>query len=276
MGFEAQIVCDSIASGVRLTTMVVTFPRIILAEFNTHRMFSRNSASSRAIPVERRMEQVYADPFVPEVFAANRPGMQAGDILGENVESLSREKWYTACRHALAAAKGLCDLGVHKQWANRLLEPFAWHTVVVSATEWDNFWALRCHPDAQPEMQTIARLMRDAYRSSTPRECQPGDYHLPFVNPDEGLEGHAAAQVSIARAAAVSYERHLAHDIDADVKRYERLLSSGHMSPFEHVARVSKRDRRAGGNPFFGNFRLPWVQHRKMLPGEAVFSGGAA
>lgn len=272
MGFSAQVVCDSIAAGVRLTTMVVTFPRIILAEFNTHRMFSRNSASSRAIPVERRIEQVLREPFVPAAFASNKPGMQAGQDFDEEDNATCREDWLTAMHAAVNYASALSQMGAHKQWANRLLEPFAWHTVVVSATEWANFWALRCHPDAQPEMQTIARMMRAAYDASEPQVCGIDHWHLPFVDPDENLDSALAARVSVARAAAVSYERHLRQDVEADIARHDRLLASGHMSPFEHVAQVVTRRWPTAPS----NFARPWLQYRKMLPGEAVFGGGAS
>lgn len=253
--------------------MVVTFPRIILAEFNTHRMFSRNSASSRAIPVAKRIEQVERDPFVPAAFAANKAGMQAGMTLDMVATQRAETDWHNAARSAVHFARALAGSGVHKQWANRLLEPFAWHTVVVTATEWDNFWALRCHPDAQPEMQTIAYMMRGAYQASAPRQCGPGAFHLPFVDPEDHLVDELAAKVSIARAAAVSYERHLQQDVAADLMRYDKLLASGHMSPFEHVARVGLFAHEAHG--FIGNFRLPWCQWRKDLPGEAVFGGAA-
>lgn len=290
--YEAKVLADSIASGVRLTTLQVTMPRFILAEFNTHRMLSRNSASSRAIPVEKRIEQVRADPFVPEAFGKNQRGMQAGTELSEADQVLARERWRAAALQACESAERLAASGVHKQWANRLIEPFCWHTVIVTATEWANFFALRCHPAAQPEMQVTAGLMREAMDGSKPVECPDGMWHLPYVDTsmgdfewarrstrEHGSVGIALAKLSTARCARVSYLTHEGlRDVKADLGLHDRLFENRHMSPFEHAAQVRKEySPREGGfdgpGTFIGNFRWPWVQYRKMLPGEAVFAG---
>lgn len=264
MTYAAKVLADSIAQGVRLTTMEVTFPRFILAEMNTHRVFSRNSASSRAIPVEKRIQQVQANPFVPLAFGQNRPGMQAlGMVEGQ---AHARATWLAAAKDAVEKASWLADLGVHKQHANRLLEPFAWHTAVISATEWANFFALRCHPAAQPEMQEIANLMRDAYQASIPAPMREGQWHLPYVDSWDGPEG---LRLSVVRCAAVSYERQDANRTREQVKeRHDMLAKSGHWSPFEHQATPTHW---ANGS-FVGNFRAPWVQYRKMFAGESIFS----
>ena len=287
MGFGAKVVADSVSpAGVRLTTLEVTMPRIILAEFNTHRMLSRNSASSRAIPVEKRIAMVEADPFVPEAFGRNQQGMQAGEALdGEEAEA-ARENWMSACRSAVAHARSAAQLGVHKQLANRLIEPFLWHTVLVTATEWSNFFALRCNPDAQPEIRRVAELMREAMASSEPLPFNYGEWHTPFVEPAEafdllveGMTWRDACKVSIGRCARVSY---LTHDgrraPEEDVKLADRLSTSGHMSPFEHVARpfasfLDKADRYCPrtGRPFVGNF-AGWVQYRKGIANEDDFA----
>lgn len=281
MSYAAKVICDSISQGVRLTTVEATFPRIVLAEFNTHRVFSRNSASSRAIPVEKRIAAVRADPFVPEAFAANKKGMQAGDVLDRLDQEYAAAIWLRACDEALARAEALVDLGVHKQWANRLLEPFSWHTVVVTATEWENFFNLRISSLAQPEIYRVASLMKEAMAASTPRDCDaPGvlRYHLPYLQPDE-LELAAqgpeqtrdAMKVSAARCARVSYLTHDGvRDPSEDIRLHDRLLGARHMSPFEHVAYASIIARTATQNDFCGNFRHPWVQYRKMIHGEDV------
>ena len=281
MGFGAKVVADSVSpAGVRLTTLEVTMPRIVLAEFNTHRMLSRNSASSRAIPVEKRIAAVEADPFVPEAFGRNQQGMQAGEALdGEEAEA-ARENWMSACRSAVAHARSAAQLGVHKQLANRLIEPFLWHTVLVTATEWSNFFALRCNPDAQPEIRRVAELMREAMASSEPRPVNFGEWHLPFVEPAEAFRSDPC-KVSAGRCARVSY---LTHDgrraPEEDAALADRLLGSGHISPFEHVARpfdfrcdVEAAERFAPhtGDPFIGNFR-GWVQLRKQIPNEDDFA----
>jgi thymidylate synthase ThyX len=313
--YAAKVLADSVSPcGVRLTTLQVTFPRIVLAEFNTHRMLSRNSASSRAIPVEKRIAEVEADPFVPvekriaeveadpfvpEAFGMNRPGMQAGAAVDPAMQAMSRAAWREACRRAVDGARTLVEAGVHKQWANRLLEPFAWHTVIVTATEWENFFALRCNEMAQPEIRRAAEMMRDAMAASAPRKMGIGEWHLPLFGYDEdgltfndndpgALPMSEAIKVSVARCARVSYLTHDGRrDVDADLALYDRLLSSGHMSPFEHVAYVGQLVNCDGfcddtelalwkvGPQWVGNFRWPWVQFRKTLPGESVWSGGS-
>lgn len=277
MGFAAKVLRDSVSlAGVRLTTLEVTFPRIVLAEFNTHRMLSRNSASSRAIPVAKRIVAVEEDPFVPAAFGKNQKGMKAEYDLGEQANEQARVRWLSACKVAVAHARGLADLDVHKQLANRLLEPFLWHTVVVTATEWSNFFALRCSPEAQPEIRTVAEMMRDAMAASAPTPIGEGDWHLPYVEPGEafdlvvgGMNVKDVARVSAARCARVSYlTQDGVRDPSADLALAKRLADAGHMSPFEHAATPII----AGADPdrFVGNFR-GWFQLRKYMQHEDDF-----
>ena len=71
---KAEIIADSLSpQGHRLTTFICVFPRIVLAEFNTHRMLSRNSASSRAIPFNKMLEMVKTNPFIPFIVATSVP-----------------------------------------------------------------------------------------------------------------------------------------------------------------------------------------------------------
>jgi thymidylate synthase ThyX len=274
MAYAAKILCDSISpSGVRLTTIEVTFPRIVLAEFNTHRVLSRNSASSRAIPVKDRIVSVQKDPFVPDVFGKNQKGMQAGEVLRDAVGEEARLVWEKACNAAVFFAKELSVLGVHKQLANRLLEPFCWQTVIVTATEWDNFWGLRCNPEAQPEIQRPAELMRRVYIESTPRLVAHDFWHLPLTTDAldlyrDGFTKLEVARISAARCARVSYLTHEGErDPVADLALANRLETSGHMSPFEHVATPLPTTT---SSVFMGNVR-GWMQYRKMLPHEDNF-----
>ncbi len=269
MPYRVRILADSISPiDVRLTTMEVEFPRFILAEMNTHRMFSRNYASSRAIPVSRRIEMVRQDPVIPMAFGKNRPGMQATEEADD--PKAAESVWVNAIQDAIYWAKELADLGVHKQLANRILEPFTYVTGIITATSWGNFFALRCHPDAQPEMRHIAEMMRDAYYASTPEAKAWGQWHVPLVDfpgqPNVDLTDNEAVRCSVARCARVSYNNHdgTAPDVLKDLELHDRLLASGHMSPFEHQARPS---RFFSGNFFSGNF-YGWEQYRKTLPGE--------
>lgn len=309
MGFDAKVLADSVSpAGYRLTTLEATFPRFVLAEFNTHRVFSRNSASSRAIPVAKQLRRVLDDPYVPIEFGSNKPGMQAGPALTGQARDAAEAEWLAArdnaVRHVLGlitspenvaahddlhacleAAQGSLKqppaewLNVHKKVANRLLEPFMWHTVIVSSTTWDNFFNLRCHPDAQPEIRLIASKMREAVERSVPTRLEPEEWHLPLVGEAEREETSSAeelAKVSIGRCARVSYLTHDGtRDLAADVALYDRLLESGHMSPMEHVARPMAPGELAQ-NEWSGNFQ-GWIAHRKLIPGESnPLAAGAA
>lgn len=303
--YEARVICDSVSpDGVRLTTVVATFPRFVLAEVNTHRMLSRNSASSRAVPVEKRVAAVKAAPFVPGSFGKNQKGMQAREELEPTANILARTVWEGAAQDAVSRAKQLSDLEVHKQYANRVMEPYCWHTAVITATDWKNFFALRCHPDAQPEFRIVAEMIEAAMAASTPRPVGFGDWHLPFVEEDEfeftsnpHLAREALARLkkaSVARCARVSALTHEGkRDIEKDLELYDRLLNARpmHASPFEHVAtpwthyadRLEQYERsvarhEALGEPvpvwvrqalYCANFR-GWVQLRHQMPGESV------
>lgn len=165
---KAEVVADSRnVSGDRITTMVVTFPRIILAEFNTHRMFSRNSASSRAIPFNKMMESVSVNPFVPIAWQRDHKGMQGIEYMNEKESERLVHEWLSARREAVMRASFMSGFGSTKQLCNRLLEPFMWHTVIVTATEWENFFALRCPryevPFTFDEETKVFRSKRDVF-----------------------------------------------------------------------------------------------------------------
>lgn len=288
MAYSAKVIADSVSAiGHRLTTLEVTFPRMVLAEFNTHRLFSRNSASSRAIPIAKQLERIKSDPFIPIHWGANQAGMQANAELSSEDQKKAKAEWLAARDDAVTHVEKLLAVGLHKQVTNRLLEPFMWHTVIVTATEWSNFFALRANPDAQPEIRQAAELMREAMDASTPSLVQVGEWHLPFIQPDEREWARDntddAIKVSIGRCARVSYLTHDGErDHSKDIELYERLTGSGHMSPLEHVATPMSYDnivpgRNAHGdvfgqeNPWSGNF-YGWRQFRKTVKNESDFS----
>lgn len=278
---KAEIVCDSMgASGIRLTTFVLTYPRFIHAEFMTHRMFSRNASSSRAIPVKKSIQMVIDNPAVPLAFTKNQKGMQGGAILTGLQEDLAKAAWLDSRDKAVEYAQKLADLEVHKQYANRILEPWSHITVVCTATDFNNFFALRCHPAAQPEIHALADLMYALYQSSTPTMVYANSWHLPFVDKKTLIETRDWARKSlesvtrsiikrsVARCARVSYLNHdgTSSTIEQDMDLYERLLGSVpiHASPAEHQAK-SVRDK----NTQSGNFR-GWVQFRKTIQNENI------
>lgn len=262
MPYQADVLLDSInPAGHRLTTFVLRFPRFVLPEFNTHRMFSRNASSSRAIPTTKLIQQLREDPVEPIEWGRNQAGMQARDVLSGAEAESAASVWHEAREAAMRHAEQLHALGVHKQIVNRVLEPWMWASVIVSATSWENFFALRCHRDAQPEIKRLADMMRAEYDASTPRPRAAGDWHLPFVSDEEDLALPLGVQkkVAVARAARVSYLNHAGRrDIDADLVLHERLLEAGHWSPFEHAAMAT------GGADAFNNF-VGWQAYRWQM-----------
>ncbi|MBT9160534.1 MAG: Thymidylate synthase ThyX [Dehalococcoidia bacterium] len=306
MPTTAKIIADSISpQGVRLTTFELEFPRIILAEFNTHRMFSRNAASTRAIPIKQQLEYIVnGNLFIPTPFTEAQKGMVSNEPAYD--QESAAENWYEVLDAVDRATTRLADLGVHKQHAGRLLEPFTYIKVVCSATEFSNFWWLRDHQDAQPEMQELARSMLVAYLASNPRVLEQGEWHVPYYGDgawaassvdssvdDRGNTLADAIAISASCCAQVSYRK---SDDSLEKARdiYKRLVESlpPHMSPFEHQAtpmHVPKREAPVfvarGDNietldtkgtthydrfgwAWSGNF-CGWVQHRQLIPDNA-------
>jgi hypothetical protein len=264
-------------AGYRLTTFVVTFPRFILAEFNTHRVLSRNSASSRAIPIRKQIKRVIHRPFVPIGFGGAQKGMVAAEDIKGWKASLARQAWLKARWAAIAAAYLLDRLGVHKAFANRVLEPWLWHTVIVTATEWDNFFALRTDEAAQPEFRHIAEMMRATLALSKPVKLRVGDWHLPLVSPADARSVTAfykdvtfpSARLSAGRCARVSFDTHENEEaFNRSLGRAGDLSTNGHWSPFEHQARVAGSVESA--KP--GNLSGDWDQFRKMFDNEDNFA----
>lgn len=275
MPYNVKILLDSINSiGDRLTTFELTYPRFIHSEFMTHRMFSRNSASSRAIPIEKMIERVENDPVIPVYWGKNQKGMQAREELNRVEKNYALAEWLQARDEAVHKAAELINIGVHKQIVNRLLEPWMWITVICSATTYSNFFKLRCHPDAQPEIQKLAYMMREEYEKSSPTKLNDGEWHLPLVSDtrqsihstldwiETGWHITDLIKISVGRCARVSYlTHHGTRDPNADIDLHDRLLTSGHWSPFEHVAY-------AAPGKTSGNFS-GWVQYRKQFEGES-------
>jgi thymidylate synthase ThyX len=235
----AKIIADSInLTGQRLTTIEVRYPRFIHSEFMTHRAFSRNAASSRAIPNNKLVSQVRNNPAEPIAWGRNRSGMSADTELDDEMIATIRREWHELARHTADVAERWAGMGLHKQVVNRVLEPFLPITVIVTATEWNNFFVQRISTHAQPEIEKLATEMKSALDGNKPETLRAAEWHTPYVTPAEmDLPIFQRCKISVARCARVSYLNHQGvRDLDADVKLYERLLSDGHHSPFEHVA----------------------------------------
>ena len=273
-GISAECIAASEYAGTKLYTLITRAPKSITdAEFEKHRMLSSNSSSSRAIPLSRTIDRVLGDPFVPFDVRRNQRGMQGDERLEGSELAGFQQAWRDRAAATAVYANCLHDeFNVHKQTLNRLLEPFVWQQKVVTATEWDNFFALRLHPAAQPEMRILAECMREAIDRADVIELDDDDWHIPFERPgEEAMSLYERLMISAARCARISYSNHGRTDIsyDADISLAERLLDDGHCTPFEHQATPLHRweershtDR--AGRLWSGNFRN-WVQFRKLI-----------
>jgi len=293
----AKIIADSVSpEGVRMTTMEIEYPRFILAELNTHRMLSKNSASSRAIPIKAMHEHISQSPAQPVAWGKNQPGMQAKEELTASDLSMAKYLWGKAKEDALHWARAMGDLGLHKQIANRITEPWMTMKTVISGTEWKNFFWLRAHSDAQPEINELAVKMSEALLKSIPTQLKPGEWHVPYVsiyrslatdelvysdNAGQKLSVDEAKIISASCCAQVSYRKN-DDSFEKANKIFKQLIESEpcHASPVEHQSTpmnqfmsnmplqqgVTHIDR--NGQLWSGNLR-GWIQHRKLIDGEA-------
>lgn len=274
MTIKATIVADSVSpTGKRITTFSLEYPRFFHSQIMTHRQASRNASSSRAIPVAKMIERVMTDPAIPSHWGVNVPGMQSREELGQTSRALCEAYWLKARDTAVEMVKAMCAVGLHKEIANRALEPWSHINVVMTATEWSNFFALRDDEAAQPEIQILARAMKDAMANNVPKNLDYGQWHLPYVDPTEGLSQQDALKVSTARCARVSYLNHEGKrpEISKDLELYERLMGGKkkHASSAEHQATPIRPSLFSDYDPLRGNF-VGWQQYRKMVPGEYI------
>lgn len=260
----AEIVADSLYR-TRLTTFSLTYPRFIHSELMTHRVFARNAASSRAIPTPKQAEKVLTRPAAPLAFSTKKKGMQGGPPLVGDAALQAMEIWQRAATGAAQLALELDRIDVHKQHANRLLEPFVFMRTVVTATQWENFFHLRCSEHAQPEFHFLAFLMLRAYLKSEPVSIRGGDWHIPFGDRlPEGTRLETRLKVATARCCRTSYENHDGNtSVDDDMALYTRCETQGHWSPFEHCAQAMNGQGLQWSGPFKG-----WKQYRKFFPSE--------
>jgi hypothetical protein len=286
--------------GNRMTTMEIEYPRFILAELNTHRMLSKNSASSRAIPVAAMHEHIRVNTAAPVYWGINQPGMKAKEELKESALSWANYLWNTARDSAINISQQLAELNVHKQITNRVTEPWMIMKTVISGTEWANFFWLRDHQDAQPEIAELAQKMHTAYISSRPQLLYAGEWHVPYVftyrNTDtnalcyrdsnaRNITNKEARIISASCCAQVSYRKN-DDSYEKALKIYQQLVESepAHASPVEHQATPMDTESMCRFEPetwedgvthvsansdlWSGNLR-GWIQFRKLIANEA-------
>lgn len=259
---KATVIADSVHSdtGTRITTFELVYPRFIHSEFMTHRIFNRNASSSRAIPTDRFIEQVRTNPVFPSHWGKNQKGMQAQEELSEDQQRDAMFIWDNAASSAAVYAEQLRRGQVHKQIVNRILEPFTHIRVVVTSTSWVNFYGLRDHKDAQPEIRELAQAMKKAHEASTSIKLHWGEWHLPYITPDDSVAAYnhckyqritrdepnsqeiygLLLKVSAARCARASYNNFEGKPstLDEDLALFSKLVEDQpiHASPTEHQA----------------------------------------
>lgn len=298
--FQVKIIADSLAPcGKRLTTITARYPRIVHSEIMTHRDRERNAASSRAIPWPVMCEQIQNHPFVPISWGLEQSGMQMGEPIPPELADYANQLWLEARDAMVDYANSIANIGktynrhhrltsgprpeyedikIHKSLPNRLTEPWMYITVVMSATEWENFFRLRCHPDTEQHFRKIAEMIRTIKNQSIPVQLKDGKWHLPFIIPQDYVDSSELVNnreedvaliknVSVARCARVSYLTHEGkRSLTKDVELFHRLATGsdfGHFSPFGHIASASSELVRSG--PFIG-----FNQYRKEFPLENV------
>lgn len=273
--YKAEVILASQLWDHRLVTFCVTFPRFILAEVNTHTILSKNSASSRAIPTEKILDQVRTNPFVPETFNARVTGMGIGEPLAD--QTGAREEWLAARDHAVEHAVRLMELGNDKSRVNRLLEPFMWHTAIISGTNWRNFFGLRC-PDAEPtaefpaqwEFQKLAALMRDAYIFADIQRLEAGEWHTPYAQHLD-IEPWKRAHVSAGICGRVSYNRQDdTESIESSIARAEMFVANKHWSPLQHQGQAQHGTCWSGNFYGFHQFRKFFADEKDALDARNV------
>lgn len=239
---QVKILADSVNpfNKKRLTTFELTFWRPILSQLTRHRLLSFCVRSSRATPVDTLIAEITNSPWGPKEWGLNESGMIATQVMTmpEQVKSCDYI-WYHAAKSNCTIAKSLADAGVHKQIVNRLLEPFSCSHAVVSGTEWDNFYRLRCAKDTQPEFREMALKMKELQENSEPKELEENQWHLPYISEEElhTYRYSKLCKISAARCARVSYKTYSGDiDVEKDLQLYQKLVSSGHWSPLEHCA----------------------------------------
>lgn len=270
MKIDAKLVLKSKhPDGSELSTLELTYPRFIHAELMTHRVFSRNASSSRAIPVKRLTEMALDDPAFFVHIGKNQPGMQANEEVDEATKEQFYKEWVELANiNAEYAMRWADEYNIHKQCVNRVMEPWHHIKVLVSSTDWGNFFNLRCHKDAQPEIQVLANKIRDVLETSDATALKEGEWHIPYVSYSE-RELHdvdTLIKLSTARCARVSYMNHdgTTPDIQKDIDLHDKLvvMKPSHSSPAEHQARVELTKIKCS------NFCAGWVQYRNLLDGK--------
>lgn len=271
---EAKIIADSISpNGYRLTTFYAKYPRFVHSELLRHRTISHSVMSSRAISIEKMIQKVKDEPVIPLHWGQNQKGMQAFREIDSINQMVAKTSWLEGRDKAIETAEKLNKLGLAKQIVNRVLEPYVYIEEVISGTDWGNFFNLRVHKDAQPELRELAIQIMKLYISNTPSLLQPGEWHLPSITEiHDGLDLKEKLKVSFAICARSSYATFEGSpSVQKDIDLHDRLTNVFHVSPAEHqgtpMTEKQLKEHNSKYGPYSGNF-CGWIQYRKLLPNE--------
>lgn len=304
---SAKIIADSVSvyTGKRLTTFEIVAHRFILAEINTHKMLSKNSASSRAIPIISAIEEIIKNTAYPLEWRKNQSGMVAAELLDDITINKAKAIWTETRDFVTNKVQELSDLGLHKQWANRLQENFSYQKIIITGTEWDNWFWLRICPTAQPEINKLSSLMLQEYNKSVPKILKNGEWHTPYVSSardvndvlryyTNGIEVdlETALKVSASCCAQVSYRK-----LDDSLEKAEKVFdmlnlgstdedAKSHSSPVEHSGTPIKSGLFKNNKHFSGTWEdgithvnkngefgsgnfYGFIQYRQTIPNES-------
>ena len=252
---EVKVLLDSVNpyTNVRLTTLHCVYPQFIHQQVLTHRMFSRNSSSLRAISFDRADSEF--DTVYP-TWTLEKKGMQ-GPLVEDFKTKLMADCIVDEMDNFVSSrCARLEELGIHHQDINNYLRPFQNIHTVITATDFENFFQQRLHESTKPDMQRLAQLIYDALEESKPEETI---WHTPLISDllESTYTNKQLELISAARLARISYFK-WQDDPQKDLELAKKLIENNHPSPFEHIA-FAQQD-----NEYYGNFKS-WKQLRHIL-----------
>jgi hypothetical protein len=272
---KAQLLRHSINQwGTTITSWLLEYPRFIHSELMTHRDFSRNAASSRAIPLMTTIQELRRKPALPVWWGSHKKGMGAGEQLTGDDLAQAKHAWIRTLQNSLAEVQVADRHGLHKSLTNRLLEPWVHMKCVVTLTDHRNFFSLRAHKDAQPEFQVLAYRMLEIYLGATPQPVAEGAWHMPFLDELDDMSVQDQLKLATARCCWTSYgkpDRTIgeATTLADAYARHDASIEAGHWSPFEHCAQATDPHRPYIRSNFdTDNMASGWFQYRKLFTGE--------
>lgn len=261
---QSKIIKDTLNaySDDRIVTFELVLPKYLVAEVNKHTVLHNSCQSSRAVPVAKMIQSVEENPFIPYYWQKPHKGMQGYEYYtNENKISQLREEWLNARDNAVITAKKLQN-EVSKQTINRLLEPFMYVKMVLTGTEFGNFFNQRCpiflnnkgnkvksrtglgfgvdftstKGQADIHLQILAEMMHnEMYYNSNPVESFE---HIPYdIGKEYPLEArlhYSASQCARISFTTITDDKQFS--LERNLQLAQGLIVEGHAEPFSHQA----------------------------------------